>query len=198
MRLLFPILVALCCLLGSLSAQAAGVSLYTKTITNVIAYDHFVILQFTPSADAGVTGCPKHNQVYLDMADEEGQPIYAAALTAATSGKTVTIKVHQGVCDSLWDAATVYIYKGANAGPRTWHPTGLLHYRLTSDGMCISAVLSLRAQRKVLSDSVRKAIPLCLRGDCFPDGVPAGTARPFGDRNDTLCRSPGARGSHLT
>jgi hypothetical protein len=101
-------LVLLVCLAVALPAHAGGVSLYSKTITNVIAYDDYVIFQFTPPAAAKETGCAKDNQVYLDMTDEKGKPMYGAALTAATSGKTVTFKVLQGVCDGVWDAATVY------------------------------------------------------------------------------------------
>lgn len=95
--------------LGSgLTARADNVLLTGKKISNIIAYDDFVILRFSPAATTAETGCPKTDQVYLSLQEGKGQPMYTAALAAALSGKTVELKIKGGVCDDLWKAATLY------------------------------------------------------------------------------------------
>lgn len=90
------------------TGHAATVGLTGRTLTNIVAYDDYVILQFTPASETSVTGCAKAHQAFLDLSNGKGQALYTAAMAAALAGKTVELKIRGGVCDPAWNAAQLY------------------------------------------------------------------------------------------
>ena len=98
-------LIFLFAIFSSVSASA-GTSLFEKTITNIVTYDDYALIQFTPSDTA--TNCTKTDYVHIDLSNGKGKAIYASALTAATAKKEVRLKVNEGDCDNVWQAANLY------------------------------------------------------------------------------------------